>query len=147
MGDIIIDSDARILIEPGVYTAVLTHHETNNVAFKGQPKVYLRFVLIDPGVMGTKLYAAFNVKEILGKPGRNGRIRLTHRQDLMLQLARLQPNLRADRISLKPLHNREMKVQVRTVTSDSKQRPLPDSLKYSVVSDLISLEPELTHDQ
>jgi hypothetical protein len=147
MNDISLVGEARILIEPGIYAAVLTHHETNNVAFGGQPKVYLRFVLLDPGVMGVKLYAAFNVKAITGKPRLNGGIKLSHRQELTFQLARLQPNVRLDRLSLKPLHNKEIKIKVRTVTTDSRQRPLPSSLQYSVVSELISLMEPLTHDQ
>ena len=140
MSDITMTGKISPLIDPGEYLAVLDHHETNRSAFGGKPKVYLIFRLVDPGYIGIELYAAYNVRELSGRSGRNGRFKLTRRQDLTLHLARIIPDFRLDRVSLNPLKACTVKVSVRTVSKDYKQRALPTSLQYSVIDQILGIE-------
>ncbi len=47
---------------------------------------------------------------------------------------------RTDRVSFAVLKNKVLKVKVRTVTTDYRQRPLDDMDEYSVIDDIISIE-------
>ena len=125
--------DLRPLVDPAEYLATLDYWEADATAFKGQPKVYLNFTLLDPGVMGIRLYAAHNIKGFSGARKKNPALTISRRQDLALQLAQLFPDQRADRLSLNPLLGRQVVVRARVVDKDYKQRPLPPPLKYSVV--------------
>ena len=126
------------LVPEGDYTASFLHHETNDKAFGGAKKVYLRFRILDFGEHFEKeVYRAFNVKGLIGKPGKNGRFSLGKRSDLYFQLMKISPNVRADRPSLNRLQNVELKIRVRTVTRDSKQRDLPKQMHYSVVDEIL----------
>lgn len=125
------------LISPGEYEAAFLHHETDNKAFGGAPKLYAHFSLIDPGVMGKVLYKAFNVKSLKGKPGKNGKFTLSHRQDLTFLLCDLDHKVRLDRVSLHMLKEGTWRVRVRSVTRDSRQRSLPPQLQYSVIDTVL----------
>ena len=140
MSEIHIDGQIWPVVEPGEYTAIYLHHETNRSAFGGKPKVYLIFRLVDPGVFGEELYAAYNIKKVVGKKSRNGSFKLSRRQDLTLQLANVLPDFRLDRISLRSLINKTVRILVRTVKRDYKQRSLPPPLQYSVVDQILCLE-------
>ena len=137
MNDIAIVGRKFKLIEPGEYTAVFRYHETNKSAFGGKPKVYLNFLIIDPGLFGEEIYGAYNVKALIGPPKRNGRFKLTRRHDLTFQLASVLPEFRLDRVSLKPLLNKTVRVAVRSVVRDYKQRTIPLPLQYSVVDQIL----------
>ena len=63
------------------------------------------------------------------------------RSQLFLDLVGLfDRKVRRDRISLACLKTVLLRVRVRTVSKDYKQRPLPESIRYSVISDLIAVE-------
>jgi hypothetical protein len=125
-------------VPPGAYEATFVQHETDNKAFGGTPKIYLHFQLMDPGFMEKTLYKAYNVKELIGKPGRNGKFKLNKGQDLTLLLCKIDPTVRLDRISLRLLSGCSWNVSVRTVTKDYKQRELPEQLQYSVIDEILS---------
>ncbi len=139
MSDITIVGRNFRLIEPGEYTVVYKHHETNTSAFGGKPKVYLNFLIVEPGLFGEEIYGAYNVKGLVGPPKKNGRFKLTRRQDLTFQLANVLPDLRLDRVSLKPLIDKTVKVSVRSVVKDYKQRNIPPTLQYSVVDQILGI--------
>jgi hypothetical protein len=139
MSEITIEGKNHPLIPPGKYTVVYTHHETNRSAFGGKPKVYLNFRMVDPGFIGQEIFAAYNVKGLIGRPKKNGSFKLTRRQDLTLQLATIMPNFRLDRVSLRPLISRTVEVSVRSVVKDYRQRALPVSLQYSVVDKILAI--------
>lgn len=128
------------LLKPGIYTGVLDHHQTDASAFGGKPKVYMIFTLMDPGVFGIRVFRAYNVKAIVGRPKRNGAFQCSRRQDLTLHLANLSSVERPDRISLAQFRGREMKLKLRTVKMDYRQRLLPRSLRYSVVDEFSLLD-------
>lgn len=126
-------------IPPGTYKAIFKHHETS-YSFK-TPKVYLHFELQGGDYAGMRLYRAFRVKELRGKQGKGGRFKLRHSHELYRQFVKLSgARERPDRISLRRLKHCLLNVSVRTVTTDSRQRPLPPALRYSVIDDLVSVE-------
>lgn len=141
LDDIEVEPLKEALIEPGRYEARYVYHETCR-AF-GEYRVYIYFEIIEPGAAyGKGIYRAFRVTELIGKPGRNGRFKLKKRSELFLTLCRLYESsgIRPDRVSLRPLKSLILRVKVRTVVKDYKQRPLPLSLRYSVIDDLLSIE-------
>lgn len=141
LNDIVVESFGGPLIEPGEYEVQYTHHETH-VAF-GTPKVFVHFQIVSLGpAHGIQLYRACRVSELIGKPGKNGRFKLKKRNELLLELCRLyqKEGLRPDRVSLRLLKKIILKVKVRTVTRDYRQKPLPVMMHYSVIGDFISIE-------
>lgn len=141
LDDIVIDTFGGPLIDEGVYQASYLSHETK-VVF-GTPKVFVHFEIVEQGKnFGTRLFRAFRVSELIGKPGRGGRFKLNKRSELLLELCRLyqKQGLRPDRISLKPLKHVILKVKVRTVSKDYLQKDLPEMLRYSVIGGFISIE-------
>lgn len=141
LDDIVVDTLGGPLIEEGVYQARYRSHETKTVF--GTPKVFVHFEIVEQGKnFGTKLFRAFRVSELIGKPGRGGRFKLNKRSELLLELCRLyqKQGLRPDRISLQPLKHVILKVRVRTVRKDYLQKDLPEMLWYSVIGGFISIE-------
>lgn len=127
------------LLPDGIYEAVFEGHETSKVF--NSDKVFLRFRIVEFGDhFGERLYRAYRVKSLKSKPGRKGSYTLNKRSELLLMLVRvLGLNPRKDRPSLLGLKNRVLKIRTRTVKTDSKQRPLPECLWYSVVDDVVSI--------
>ncbi len=140
-GEVAIDlSSLPPLLPEGEYRAVLTYHETA-VVFS-QPKVFLHFKIIDPGEAFEKmLYRAYRVKSLTGKPSKHGGFKVARGGDLCEMLCRvLDVRARPDRISVAPLRGSVLKIRLRTVTKDYRQRTVRDWLRYSVVSDIIGME-------
>jgi hypothetical protein len=129
------------LLPLGKYSVVLEHHETA-LSWGRRAAVYLHFRVVDPGdYFGVKLFRAYRVAELIGKPKRNGRFTLRRRSELHLTLCRLLERARrVDRVSLSFLKNTVLKVNVRHVTTDYRQRELPMSERYSVVDAILEVE-------
>jgi hypothetical protein len=139
LDDGIVEGAQHPLVPEGEYVARYVRHETA-MAFK-TPKLFLHFELIGPCHEGTNLFIAYRVKRLVGQPGKNGRFAVARRNELYLQLARLADRrLRLDRISLRALRQCLLRVRVRTVTTDYRQRPLPEALRYSVIAELLGIE-------
>lgn len=135
------------LVPEGQYVAAFTHHETARMfRTKDKPegtcKCFLHFKLIGPGeYTGARLYRAARVSGLVGKPAKHGRFKLRPRSDLFIEMARLFGDTkRLDRLSLKWLRPVLLRVTVRTVKRDYKQRELPAALWYSVVSSIDDIE-------
>jgi hypothetical protein len=141
LDDIVVESLDTSLIPEGQYKVAYQYHETK-VVFN-TPKVFVNFIVVDLGPYhGLKLFRAFRVNELIGKPSRNGRFKLKKRSDLLLMLCHLYENqrIRPDRISLRDLKGLVLNVMVRTVTKDYRQKTLPEILKYSVIGDVRGIE-------
>lgn len=139
--DIVVEELDTFLIPEGQYQVTYQYHETK-VVFN-TPKVFVHFKITDLGPHhGIKLFRAFRVNELIGKPGRGGRFKLKKRSDLFLMLCHLyqNQNIRPDRISLRDLKGLILNVMVRTVGKDYKQKILPEILKYSVIGDIQGIE-------
>lgn len=130
--------DAPACIPPGQYEAVYLHHQTAFIF--NSAKVFVHFRITDGDYTGMKLYRAYRVKKLRGKPRKGGSFELGHTHELYRQFVRLtQAKERPDRLSLRRLKNCVLQIRVRTVKKDSKQRELPDALQYSVVDSIESL--------
>lgn len=124
----------------GEYRAVLTHHETAFI-FK-TPKVFLWFRIVDAGEHhGALVYRAYRVQKLTDRAGRGGKFKLRRGSDFLEMLFRvLQVQRRPDRISLLGLRHCVLKIRTRTVDKDYRQKPLAESLRYSVVDDVLGKE-------
>ncbi len=143
--DIELDGKIWPLVPDGEYVAQYLRHETRRM-FRTF-KVFLHFEIVGPGLWhGTKLYRAYNAIDVVhGKKG-GRKFKLRPRSQLYLDLCRLYGGKhRRDRISLNGLKSLVLRVRVRTVTKDYEQRPLPESLHYSVVADLVDVEAGTTN--
>lgn len=140
LDDAIVEGTTWPLVPDGEYVMQYLYHETV-MAFR-TPKVILHMKIVGLGKHhGKPLLRAYRVKELMGKPRKWGRFKLTRHQELFLTLARLyDKHLRHDRISLQALTQVLLRATTRTVTTDYQHRPLPEALHYSVVDELVSIE-------
>jgi hypothetical protein len=135
---IVIVDDAP-LIPPGEYLVTYLRHETA-VMFT-RPKAFVHFRIVDGPYAGVPVYGAFRVKQLRGRPRKQGQFTLGRSSELFRQYARLTGGReRPDRIALSNLKNCVLRVRVRTVDHDFRQRTLPESCQYSIVGDLLSVE-------
>jgi hypothetical protein len=128
----------RVLVPAGVYDAAFLHFET--AMFSKARKLYVWFELLTPGpYLGTRLYRAFNVKSFKGQPGRNRSFTVTRNGSYYREMvAVLQCRQRPDRLSPHQLKGLFIRVAVRTVDKDRRQRRLPHFDQYSVIEELLA---------
>jgi len=133
LDDSVIVEGHKPLIPEGTYLARYIGHETA-VMFARAQKVALKFEICEGAFAGTRLIRYFRVKQIAGRPGPNGRFKLSAGGDLYRTLARvLDVKTRPDRISLHALRFTLLKIHVRTVTNDRDNASLAPACQYSVV--------------
>lgn len=140
LADGIVEGNEWPLVPDGEYVMQCLWYETV-LAFR-TPKVILHMQIVEPGQhYGKILLRAYRVKELIGKRGKHGRFRVTRHQELFLALVRLHNrSLRYKQISLRALTKVVLRVTTRTVVTDYCGRPLPTSLHYSVVDQLVAVE-------
>lgn len=99
------------------------------------PKAFLEFEIVEPGEhFGVRLFRAFRVRRLVGRPGPKGKFVLAANGDLYQLLVKLQGvGQRADRITIRPLKAMLLKIRTRTVKINSRQEPLPEHGRYSVI--------------
>lgn len=120
----------------GRYTAYLRGHN---------PKLALKFRIQNPGKFyEVELVRWYNCKRLIGKPGNNGGFVPPRHGDFLLEYTTLFPlaltrQCRLDRISFTPFKNSIVTGRVGTVTHNSKQRELSETLQYSVISELLKV--------
>ncbi len=150
VADGLIEDDAlpRARVPEGVYAAQFIEHDTamlfqHSRKRKPAPKLFLHFKLVELGPhLGVRLWRAYNVRELIGCPGRGGRFKVSRRSDLVRELAATvyQRRLRLDRISFADLRRVLVRVRVRTVEVNQRQKQIPAPLQYSIVDEIIGLE-------
>ena len=115
------------------YEARYIGHETGTVFMA--PKCFLHFEIVQPGpYYGTKLFRAFRLRKLVGRPGKGGRFVLHAGGDLYALLVRLlDVKLRTDRITFRPLRHMLFRVKTRTVTTNHAQQERPEQSRYSVI--------------
>jgi hypothetical protein len=128
----------RPLLPEGIWLeAKLTGHDTAFI-FRA-PKVILQFSIVQPGeFFGLRLFRAFRVKRLNGRPGPNGRFVLGARSDLYTVLTKLLDiKVRADRVSLQALKQMLFRVKTRTVRKNHEQKATPEVLCYSTIDEIV----------
>ena len=134
--------EARPLIPDALYLALCVGCDVKQV-FQTL-KVFLRFRIAEGGHQGAELFRAYRVngKILPGKgPGSGPRPRVKRSSELYEMLCRvlnLPINTKAHRISHKELCGKLCRIQTRTVTHDSRQKPLSE--RYSVVAEILNVE-------
>ncbi len=131
----------RPLLPEGIWLeAKLTGHDTAFI-FRAA-KVILHFSIVQPGeFFGLKLFRAFRVKRLNGRPGPNGRFVLGARSDLYTVLTKLLGiTVRADRVSLHALKQMLFRVKTRTVRKNHEQKATPEVLCYSTIDEIVRAE-------
>jgi len=137
------DDQKPPLIKPGEYPLGFDHHETARLF--NQPKLILLFTVLSDGEYhGIKLRRFYNVRSLIGKPGRGGKYHPSGwSSDLIREYALLFgsiPDDRLDRLSLNPYKNVIITGEVKTVSRDSKKRGISECVQYSVIKRLIKAE-------
>ena len=137
------DDQKPPLIKPGEYSLGFDHHETQRLW--NQPKLILWFTVLSDGEYhGIKLRRFYNVRSLIGKPGRDGKYRPSGwSSDLIREYAHLFgsiPDDRLDRLSLKPFKDVIITGEVKTVSRDSRKRGIPAYVQYSVIERLIKAD-------
>lgn len=129
------------LVPDGEYNVVYTGHQTH-MFFNRAPKVVFWFRIVDMGGQFEELIPRYyNVKRFKGKPGKNGDFIPGRSSEFIRDYCRLfaVPIKRLDRVPLSEFKKVVIKVRTRTVARDSKQKRLPDALKYSVIDEVIGI--------
>ena len=137
------DDQKPPLIKPGEYSLGFEYHLTKWLF--NQPKLILLFTVLSDGEYhGTKLRRFYNVRSLIGKPGKNGKYHPSGwSSDLIREYALLFgsiPDDRLDRFSLKPFKNVIITGEVKTVSLDSRKRGIPACVQYSVIERLIKAD-------
>ncbi len=116
------------------YEAKFVGYETAIVF--GSPKVFVHFEMVEPGAyLGTRVFRAFRVRKLVGKPGKSGKFVANPQGDLFATVTRLlDVKLRTDRISLAGLRTMLFRITTRTVTRNYRQQLMPEPTRYSVVN-------------
>lgn len=134
----ILEGEKPPLIEPGVYDLGFIHHRTAYL-FGRAPKLILHFRVVQCGAgNGVILCRYYNVKTLNSKPRKGGSFKVGWRCDFVREYVTLfgMP-ARLDRISTETFKTQIVRGRVTTVERDNKGRPIPEGLRYSVISELL----------
>lgn len=139
--DGVIDGGLPALIPPGEYQLALQHWQTYRFYGKA-PKLALWFKVMTQGEhFGVELARHYNVKALVGTPGRYGRFKSSAGSDLVRDYARLRAlPTRFDRFDLQWLKNRILCGRVDTVKTTARQQELAPAVRYSVIRELLRIE-------
>jgi hypothetical protein len=132
-----IDWSGPPLVPNGIYDVGFVSYSTAYM-FNKVPKLVLNFRILDFGEHNGKVLPRYyNVKRIKGRPRKNGDFKVGRRSDFVHEYATLfgLPR-RLDRVSMTPFKSVIIKAKVEVVTSDYKQRQMPEALKYSKIAEL-----------
>ena len=128
-----------VLVPPGIYVMKFLYGETRYLHNR-RPKLVLWFSIVDMGeFFGARVARYYNIKEIKGRPCKNGRFKAGAKSDFMREYFSVvtQPVQRRDRIPLTYLENYMIKVKVKTVEKSYDQSKIPKALQYSVVEKVL----------
>ena len=130
--------DKQPLIDSGIYEFAY-HSRWLGYLYGGKPKLMMVFRVVTIGpAFGKKLYRCFNLK---GLNKKRGDFSVGRRGDFYYEYVKLfgiEPD--DSRISMTPFKNVIIKASVRIVDTDYKQRLLPESMRYSVIKELLTVE-------
>jgi hypothetical protein len=140
--DIRIQGKERPLIPEGVYDLRCNGWETM-ICFGKAPKLRLDFVVHAFGNFYlTQLSRFYNVKELKGKPSKNGKFVAGRYTAFTREFLTLFPHSvkRLDRIPMSEFKkNVIIRGRVGTVTKTQKQKDTPRLLQYSVIKELLGV--------
>ena len=102
--------------------------------FRRQPKVFLRFQVVEPGpYQGIELFQPFRVHRLRGRD----KFTLHAGGDLYRLLVKLrQLKQRSDRPSLQPLKHMLFRIRTKTVTTNREGQEHDEALRYTVIDQI-----------
>lgn len=121
-------------VPEGEYSLAYTGHALKFMFNTG--KLFVRFKIVQGEYTGRRLYGAYRVVLTGKRTFTCGQASSIYRQFTRLSGKRE----RRDRLPLSLLANTVVRAKVRTVKTDSRQRPLPPYQFYSVVDELLTIE-------
>lgn len=126
-------------IPEGTYEGVYSRCESK-VVFKC-PKVFVYFRITQLGpYYGQELYRPYRA-HTASKTSKSAKLILKPRSELLRMVRKIGgENIRRDRASLSVLSGKVLKLKVRTVTKDYRQRDLSEYDQYSVIEDVMCFE-------
>lgn len=130
------------LIKPDIYDMRFHFHQTS-LMFGRAPKITLWFEIVEPGHFGTTLPRYYNAQKLIGKPRKKGAFKAGRRSDLLLEYCTVFSDykpMRLDRIPLSKYSEVIVKGRVSTVTKNYKQRDIPKTLQYSIISEILRVK-------
>jgi hypothetical protein len=132
--------DVRPHVPEGLYRLSFQGYETRLMHGK-VPKLVLHFRVCEPFEHhGVLLLRYNNVKNLIGKPGRNGKFRVYPGSDFAREYCVLYGHVgRLDRIVMARYAEQAIIGRVRTVTVNARQMALPEPLWHSVISELVRI--------
>lgn len=136
-----IEGERPTLVPPGIYDVGFCAFSTF-VLFGRAGKLNLQFKILTMGEHFEKRISRYyNVTRVIGRPGVNGRFKVGFSSDFIREYAKLFPvPNRLDRIPMSAFEKHIFAARVRTVEKGAQQEQIPDSLRYSVISELIEVK-------
>jgi hypothetical protein len=108
--------------------------------FGRSPKLIIVFSIVDDEMYsGVTLKRYYNVKKLKGRPGRNGNFVASKKSNFLRDFFRVcpaYPPKRFDRIPMSRLEGVDILGAVKTVTRGYDQKHIPESLQYSVITEI-----------
>jgi len=134
--------DAKYLqpkIPEGVYEGVFVRQEMA-VVFKC-PKIFVYCRITELGQYhGVELFRAYRLNNH-SRPGKSPKLILKPRSELLRMIQHVSgEKVRRDRASLSVLRGKILRLKVRTVTKDYRQRNLPEFDQYSVIEEITCVD-------
>lgn len=125
-------------VPPGIYSACIIEARTALYCFGRAPKVDVYFRLLDPGPCFEKIVRChYAVRELKGKPRKNGHFRVGPRSKLARHLSNaLNSRPPLDHVPMTELERAILEIEVRLVT-EVDRRPLALAAHYAVVDRII----------
>lgn len=132
--DFVCDDNYRPLIDDGIYQAQCIKHDSSFVLGKAR-KLFLHFKIIEDGKYnGTRLFMAFNMPY-------DGRVKAGSKYYKTWVMVNdwMKPSRNA---KMTPRHflNRIYKVRTRTVRPKHNDKLMPETFRYSVVDEILTVE-------
>jgi hypothetical protein len=137
--------DERPLVPDGRYHFKLKSHRTEYMF--GSPRLILLMAILDYGDFhGVTLPRFYNVKQLIGKPGKKGRFKPTNGGDFLIDYYNLITvrDRRLDRLSMKPLYDKIVYAETATVKINNRKTKLPEPMWHSKVINLIELKDDFS---
>lgn len=133
-----IEGERPVLIDPGIYDLTFQYHRTLYL-FGRAPKLCCYFKIITQGkYFGITLCRYYNVKTLASKARKGGAFKVGWHSDFVREYTAVfgLPS-RPDRISTETYKTAIVRGRVGIVVTDSRQRPIPEPLRYSVITELL----------
>lgn len=143
--DFWVDDYESPFVGPGNYEFMYVKHETD-LYFGRAPKLVMWFKIVSMGeCFETVLPRYYNVKQLIGPKGKNGKFKVGRQSDFLREFVTLFPDAvdsnprkrRLDRLPMSGFKSVILQGHVSTVNRTAKQRAIPEALQYSVISELI----------